>query len=190
MTGDCQKQGAVFLDRDGTLNEEKGFVHLWQDWNWLPGVIEGLRKLQTAGFRLIVASNQSGIARGLYPEDDWRKLCRQINADLSPYGARIDGFYFCPHHPDYTGLCGCRKPKPGLLLAAARDLNLDLSASWLIGDKKSDVDAALAAGCKPVLVKTGHGNREASALPAHIPTAANFADAVNLILNCSRDQIC
>lgn len=176
---------AVFLDRDGTLNEEKNYLHLWRDWNWLPGVIPGLKKLRDAGFKLVIASNQSGIARGLYPESDWQALCQNINADLGSHGVEIDGFYCCPHHPDHTGWCACRKPLPGLLLKAASDLKLDLSSSWLIGDQKTDADAALAAGCKPILVKTGHFPGDAPFIPAAIPVAADFTAAVNYILGAS-----
>lgn len=175
------KRSAIFLDRDGTLNEDKNYVHRWEDWRWLPGVIQGLRKLQQAGYMLVIASNQSGIARGFYPEKDWHELCRKINYDLAHYGIRIDGFYFCPHHPDFTGPCQCRKPLPGLLLQAIADLNLDPASSWLIGDKRSDAEAALAAGCRPVLLQNGLGK----AIPANIPGAPDFMAAVDLILSQS-----
>lgn len=174
---------AVFLDRDGTLNEEKSYVHDWKDWRWLPGVREGLARLQKMDYKLVIASNQSGIARGYYNAGQLRQLHARINEDLIKYGAQITAFYHCPHHPDYTGDCSCRKPKPGMLLKAAGDLKLNLDQCWIIGDKASDAQAGIAAGCRPILLETGYGAREKNLLGPGIPVCENFSEAVDLILS-------
>lgn len=176
----------VFLDRDGTLNVEKGYLHKWDDWEWLPGVVDGLARLARAGFRLVVISNQSGMARGIYGLSEWERLCQNISLDLDRSNAKIDGFYFCPHHPDFGDECACRKPKPGLFFQAARDLGLDLSSSWMIGDKASDIMAGLSAGCQSVLVESGYGACEKARVPAGIPVCQDFSQAVDYILKASR----
>lgn len=175
----------VFLDRDGTLNEEKGYLYKWEDWEWLPGVVAGLAKLSKSGFRLVVISNQAGMARGYYGPAEWHRLCHHINEDLVASKLKIDGFYYCPHHPDIDGECSCRKPGPGLFFQAAWDLGLDLRASWMIGDKASDVLAGRAAGCHSLLVESGYGKSEKALLPPDIHICANFSEAVGHILNLS-----
>lgn len=180
---------AVFLDRDGTLNEERGFLFLWQDWRWLPGVKRGLAALFQAGFRLVVVSNQSGIARGYYDESALTELNRKINEDLARLGISIQAFYHCPHHPDYTGPCGCRKPLPGMLRQAALELNLDLARSWLIGDKASDILAAFAVGVKPVLVETGYGHEQIRLIPDGVAVCENFWQAARYILKYSKNSL-
>lgn len=179
---------AVFLDRDGTLNREKGYLHDWKDWEWLPGVPGALARLNAAGFRLVVVSNQSGMARGYYGEAEWLKLNGKIDSSLAATGARIDGYYFCPHHPAFTGPCDCRKPGPGLILRAAEDLEIDLSASWLVGDKASDIAAGLAAGCRPILVLSGYGMSERCKTPPSVPVCAGLAEAAELIIGGSEQE--
>lgn len=188
MKDESIRRGApcVFLDRDGTLNVEKGYLHKWADWKWLPGVVDGLGRLSEAGFRLVVISNQSGMARGYYGPSQWLRLCRHIGDDLAKAGVRIDGFYYCPHHPDIDGPCPCRKPAPGLLFQAARELGLDLEASWMIGDKASDARAGKAAGCRSLLVESGHGRSEKTLLPPDVPVCANFSEAVRLVLKSAQ----
>lgn len=136
---------AVFLDRDGTLNQDAGYTHRISDWAWLPGALEGLKKLQENGWLLAVVSNQSGIGRGYYTWEDLQKLENWLDSQLASSGIRIAGWYYCPHLP--SDGCDCRKPKPGLLLRAARELGIDLNASWLLGDKTGDIEAGLEAGC-------------------------------------------
>lgn len=177
----AQEQGrpAVFLDRDGVLNEDTGYVGRPEDFRWLPGVPRALAALRRAGLPLVVVTNQSGIARGYYDAAAVNALHAWMNAQLRPLGAHIDAFYFCPHHPDIDGPCACRKPAPGLLLRAAADLAIALDQSWMIGDKMSDAAAGRAAGCRPVLITDSPAEAGKDSLPA----APDLAAAVRLILN-------
>jgi D-glycero-D-manno-heptose 1,7-bisphosphate phosphatase len=145
---------AIILDRDGVLNEDLGYVHRWADWRWLPGAKEALIALKKFGFKLAVATNQSGVARGLYEEKDVLALHDRVNEDLAESGVAIDGFYYCPHHPYFGEIrkCACRKPAPGLLFEAAKDLSLNLARSYFVGDSAADVIAGFAAGATPFLV--------------------------------------
>ncbi|MDR1084550.1 MAG: HAD family hydrolase [Deltaproteobacteria bacterium] len=179
---------AVFLDRDGTLNADIGYLWQWTDWRWLPGIPESLVRLKEAGLKLIVVSNQAGIAKGLYSPADVTELHRQANQDLlTKWNLTLDGLYFCPHHPDYEK-CDCRKPAPGLILRAASEHNIDLKISYLAGDKLSDVQAGLAAGLKPYLVRTGHGLLEEPLCPPEITIARDLNEVADLILaNFSRN---
>lgn len=153
---------AAFIDRDGVLNEERAFVHRIEDFVFLPGAIEGLRALQAAGYLLVVITNQSGIARGLYSEADYQMLTAQMCERLQAAGIRLDAVQYCPHLADaplerYRVDCDCRKPKPGMLKRAIDALDIDPVASFLIGDRLSDIEAGRAAGlglC--ILVRTGH----------------------------------
>lgn len=153
---------AAFVDRDGVINEERHYVHRAADFVLLPGAVEGLRRLQAAGFRLVVVTNQAGIGRGLYTEADYRALTDHMRRLLAGEGISLAGVYHCPHHPThglgaYRVRCDCRKPGPGMLLRAASELGLDLSGSVLVGDKRSDLDAGRAAGVgRCVLVASGH----------------------------------
>ncbi|BCA80099.1 D-glycero-beta-D-manno-heptose 1,7-bisphosphate 7-phosphatase [Desulfuromonas sp. AOP6] len=156
---------AVFLDRDGTINVEKDYLHRLEDFEFIPGAIEAIQRLKEAGFLLVVVTNQSGIARGYFTEDDVNRLHAHMQHELTQHGTGIDAFYLCPHHPDFgtktgEGDCDCRKGKPGMLLQAAKDWNIDLSASIMIGDKRADLEAGRAAGCYTVLVRTGYGEIE------------------------------
>jgi len=142
---------AAFIDRDGVLNVDHGYVFRREDFEWLPGAVEGLARLQTAGYALVVVTNQSGIARGLYSEADLERLHCFVEDDLQRQGVRLTGIYACPHHPQakqatYRLACECRKPRPGLILRAAADHALDLDASCLFGDKPSDIEAGRLAG--------------------------------------------
>lgn len=142
---------AVFLDRDGVINKDRAYVHRWEDFEFVPGAIEGMLRLQDMDYALVVVTNQSGLARGYYTEAQYQQLTEALKQELARQGVKLDGIYHCPHHP--KGIvpalavnCECRKPGPGLLLQAARDLSLSLPNSLLIGDKSSDIDAARAAG--------------------------------------------
>lgn len=142
---------AAFLDRDGVINLDKAYVHLWEDFEFVPGAIEGLRRLQEAGYALVIVTNQSGLARGYYTEAEYQALTTALREHLSNQGVQLAGVYHCPHHLNgsVTELaidCDCRKPAPGMLLEAARELCLSLSDSLMVGDKVSDIEAARAAG--------------------------------------------
>lgn len=173
---------AIFLDRDGTLNIEKGYLHQWADWEWLPGASDALAALKQNGFKLIVVTNQAGVARGYYDETAVAALHCQVNRDLKRRGAAIDAFYYCPHHPDISGACACRKPAPGMLTAAAADLYVDLAGSYMIGDKILDMEAGLAAGCRCILVRTGYGRGLERRIPAGVTVVDDLSAATELIL--------
>jgi len=153
---------AVFLDRDGTIIEEVNYLRRIEDMIVFPFAAEALRKLQAAGFLNIVVSNQSAIARGYLDEADLKTIHEELARRLQREGARIDAFYYCPHHVEatvekYRVVCECRKPRPGLILQAASDLHIDVQASFVVGDRVFDVGAAREAGCRSVLLKTGYG---------------------------------
>lgn len=175
---------AIFLDRDGTLNVEKNYLHKIADWEFTPRAAEAICAFIDAGYRVVVVSNQSGIARGMYDAAAVDTLHKQVNALLEKQGAYIDAYYYCPHHLEFGGQreCDCRKPLPGLLLKAQKNLAIDLSRSWMIGDKASDIEAGLAAGVKPLLVLTGYGAREQAGLDASIPRCADLFAAAQHIL--------
>lgn len=145
---------AAFLDRDGVINVDYGYVCAWEKFTFLPGAAVALQALYRAGYQLVVVSNQSGIGRGFYTEHDLMTLNRAISAHMKDeFDTHITGFYHCPHHPtEALGLlrmvCECRKPAPGMILRAARELDLELSESLLVGDKSSDILAGRAAGVR------------------------------------------
>ncbi len=151
---------AIFLDRDGTIIVDKGFVHKKEDLELLPGAVEAIKLAREAGFMVVVVTNQSGVARGYFTEEEVKNFNAHLNRVLGQRGARIDAFYYCPHHPEapiptYRKACLCRKPQPGLILQAARELDIDLSQSWTIGDSPRDVEAGRRAGCKTILLEKG-----------------------------------
>lgn len=152
----------VFFDRDGVINYEKGYVHKIEDFEFMPDVFDCMRRFQEAGFGIVIITNQAGIGRGYYTEKEFCHLCEWMNAQFASSNVFIDGVYFCPHHPThgigvYNTGCTCRKPKPGMILQAQKELGLNLSESLLIGDKVSDVLAGKNAGVgRNYLVKTGH----------------------------------
>jgi histidinol-phosphate phosphatase family protein len=136
----------VFLDRDGTLVRDPGYVHRLEDYALLPGVREGLARLAVAGFRFAIVTNQSGIGRGYFREADYAAFEARLVDELAGGGIVIERSYFCPHRPDAA--CVCRKPAPGLLFAARDELGADLAASWVVGDSLRDLDLARQAGCR------------------------------------------
>jgi len=150
----------LFLDRDGTLIELEPYLCDPQRVRLIPGAAGALRRAREAGYRLVVASNQSGVARGLYGDEAVRAVEARVRELLETEGVTVDGFYHCPHHPEHTGRCQCRKPAPGMLLLAARELGLDLDRSFMVGDTPADLQAGAAAGCRSLLVRTGYGGRE------------------------------
>ena len=152
---------AVFLDRDGVINVDHGYVHKVEDFRFVPGSDDAMRRLQAAGWRLVVVTNQSGLARGLYSKADYDRFTAHLQGQLAAIGVTVDAVLHCPHLPDatvaaYRLQCDCRKPAPGMLLRAARDLGLDLTASVMVGDRLSDIEAGRAAGVgHNVLVRSG-----------------------------------
>jgi D-glycero-D-manno-heptose 1,7-bisphosphate phosphatase len=178
---------AVFLDRDGTVNLEKEYLHRTEEFEFIPGAPEAIRLLKDAGFLVIVVTNQSGIGRGYYDEADVHRLHRFMDEELKRHGAAVDAYYLCPHHPlhgigEYRRECGCRKPLPGMLLEAADDFSIDLAASFIIGDKMADIEAGRAAGCRPLLVATGYGENESARLPAGVPVYNDVLAAARAII--------
>lgn len=152
---------AVFLDRDGTLNEDPGYINHPSLMKLIPGVGEALASLKAAGFRLIVVSNQSGVGRGIIPVGELPKIHARMDELLSAWGAQIDFYSLCTHRPDEG--CPCRKPSPKLLIDGAKSLGVDLSCSYMVGDKKVDLEAGRAAKVRGVaLVRTGHGKETES----------------------------
>jgi len=138
---------AAFFDRDGTINVDYGHVYKTEQLKFIPGIPELIRQYNREGVLVIVVTNQAGIAKGLYTEKQMEAFHAYLNAQLiSNYGAYIDAYYYCPHHPDFTGPCLCRKPAPGMILKAAREYQIDLGASVMYGDKESDREAARRAG--------------------------------------------
>ncbi len=173
---------AVFLDRDGTLIEEKEYLADPDGVAFVPGAIEALARLQDAGLALVVVTNQSGIARGYYTLDDYHAVARRVEAELAAGGVRLDATYFCPHHPDHTGPCRCRKPATGMYESAADELGLDLAASYYVGDKLTDVEPARALGGTPMLVRTGYGGALEGQAPPEVVVVDDLAAAADWIL--------
>jgi len=178
---------AVFLDRDGTIVREVDYLRSVDQLRLLRGAAEAIRRLNEAGFVVVLATNQSGIARGLLTESDLQAVHDELQRRLAQRGAHLDAIYHCPHHPEasvqaYRKRCRCRKPAPGLLQRAARELDVDLARSFAIGDSARDVEAGARAGCRTILVRTGYGRhteqdflgrcREALAHPAKVVAEA------------------
>ena len=183
---------AVFIDRDGTLTEEVGYVNPPRRLCLLPRSAEAIRRLNRAGLRAVMVTNQSGVARGYFSEEVLQAVNEALVSQLKAEGAYLDGLYVCVHHPTegtppYRVVCDCRKPEPGLLRRAAADLGLDLSRSWVVGDKIIDIIAGRRAGARSILVLTGYGLGEREyrrslwpSEPDHV--AEDLLDAVDWIL--------
>ncbi len=148
---------AVFLDRDGTLVREVEYLSKIEDLEILEGVPGALRRLGEAGYLRLVVTNQSGVARGYFDEAFVTETHRELRRRLRAEGADLEGFYVCPHHPAFSGPCGCRKPEPGMVERAAAEWGVDLARSWVVGDKAADLELARRAGCRGALVRTGYG---------------------------------
>jgi D-glycero-D-manno-heptose 1,7-bisphosphate phosphatase len=156
---------AVFIDRDGTINEEVGYVNHLDRFILLPRAGEAIRLLNHYGLKAVVVTNQSGVARGYFPESLIHRVHRKMEELLGREGARLDGIYYCPHHPDaghppYRQKCRCRKPETGMVEDATRALDLDCSRSYMIGDRGHDLEFARRIGARGVLVLTGYGRGE------------------------------
>jgi D,D-heptose 1,7-bisphosphate phosphatase len=178
---------AVFLDKDGTLIEDVPYNVNPDLMRLTSGAVEGLRSLHAAGYKLIIISNQSGVARGYFPEEALLAVEARSRQMLAEMGVVLTGFYYCPHHPDgyvpgYNINCSCRKPEPGLILDAAKEHGIDLASSWFIGDILNDVEAGRRAGCKTVLIDNGNETEwvlSSLRLPHYIAT--DLADAARII---------
>lgn len=183
------KKKAAFLDRDGVINEraaEGSYITKWEEFRILPDVAESVALLNQAGYCVFVVTNQRCIAKELLTKRDLQALHERMVAALARSGATIDGIYFCPHELDAS--CECRKPRPGMLLEAARDYDIELSSSWMIGDSDIDIEAGRNAGCKTARIVASAGKNKKSdqsgikLIPADVQTTSLF-DAVKQILN-------
>jgi D-glycero-D-manno-heptose 1,7-bisphosphate phosphatase len=169
---------AVFLDRDGVINIEKEYAHKIEDFEFQQGVFEAVKSFCERGYLVIVVTNQSGIARGYYTNDDFLALTEYMVAEFEKRGAKITKVYHCPHAPEDG--CDCRKPNPGMLLAAQKEFDIDMPSSWMIGDKEGDIKAALNAGVgHTVLVRSGHKIDEENSQAAFVVNGV--FDTINLI---------
>jgi len=181
----------VFLDRDGTINEEVNYLSHPEQLRLITGAAEAIKSLNRAGFKVVVVTNQAGVARGYFTEQTVREIHEALEKMLDEQGARVDAIYYCPHHPAagigvYRQDCNCRKPNPGMLEKAAAELNIDLNESFVVGDKISDLEAGLAMGCRNILVQTGYGpestNEFSGAAWGPEYVADNLLEAVRWIL--------
>ncbi len=187
---------AVFLDRDGTVNEEVGYLNDLARLKLLPGAAEAIVKLNRAGLKVVIVTNQSGVARGYFTESFVHETHALLTRMLAERGALLDGIYYCPHHPKagnshLTVECDCRKPATGLLNRAARELDIDLAASFMVGDKWSDVELGHRAGSRSILVRTGFASDDpGNVRPPQVLdpefTARDLAEAADWILRESR----
>lgn len=183
---------AVFLDRDGTLLEEFHYLSKAEDMRWIPGVREALAELYKEGWLLIIATNQSGIARGYFTQKDADAVNERMQSDLRSFGAEFAHIYCCPHHPEYSRLpeernCSCRKPLPGMFLQAQKDFGLDFTKCAAFGDRLRDLTAPAALGCRCFLVESGYGREESAKLDkyacaAKISVCHTFGEGAKLLL--------
>jgi D-glycero-D-manno-heptose 1,7-bisphosphate phosphatase len=186
-------KSAVFFDRDGTINVEVGYLRDLEHLVLMPGAGAAIRRLNEAGLKVVLVTNQSGIARGYFTEDFVRETHELLERKLQTEGARLDGIYYCPHHPQsgntpYTRECDCRKPATGMIDRAARELDIDIRRSFVVGDKWSDVELGQRAGAKSVLVRTGFAPDDpGNVRPVHLAdpdfVAYTIAEAVDWIIN-------
>jgi histidinol-phosphate phosphatase family protein len=173
----------VFLDRDGTLIEDVGYLSRVEDIRWFPSAIDAVRLLHRAGFLVCITTNQGGIALGIYSADLVRRVHHEMSAAVEASGARLDGLFFCPHHPlavhdELRIECDCRKPRPGMIRQAEAQFAIDLQRSFVVGDKALDIGLANSVGAKGILVKTGYGQSEFQRHEGQVPGAAFVAETV------------
>jgi D-glycero-D-manno-heptose 1,7-bisphosphate phosphatase len=181
---------AVFLDRDGTLVEEVGYLDRLERMVLFPWTVDAVRLLHRAGLRVIVTTNQAGVARGYFGEDFVARAHAHLDRLFRQAGAEVTGFYYCPHHPEaevpeYRVACECRKPAPGMLLEAGREHDIDLARSFAVGDRWTDVEAGVRAGVRSILVRSGYGTTQISRPPAGVSAdhqADTLIDATTWIL--------
>ena len=179
------RRRAVFLDRDGTICEEMGYLNHISRFQMYPFAAAAVRRLNQAGVAVVAVTNQSGVARGVFPESLVHRVHEKLTAELAAAGARVDGIYFCPHRSEDA--CGCRKPHPGMLERAARELSLELAGCYIVGDRYADIEMAQAVRGRGILVLTGYGRGEYELHRSEWPAqpygvAENLDVAVDLIL--------
>jgi mannose-1-phosphate guanylyltransferase / phosphomannomutase len=193
----CRAPG-VFLDRDGVINEEVDLLCRGDQLSLIDGSAEAIRRLNEADLRVIVVTNQPVVARGLCTEQDVERIHGKLERMLADRGARVDAFYFCPHHenanlPQYRTVCECRKPNIGMLTKAAERFGLDLGRSYMVGDRTVDIQAGANAGCVTILVKTGYGGTDGKCPVMPMFTCVNLAAAADIILagdcSCAGDGV-
>lgn len=174
---------AVFLDRDGVINKDRlDFVKSWEEFEFLPSAMEALAILAKTPYRIVVISNQSGIGRGLLSEATLQEIHARMIDQIESCGGRIDAVYYCPHSPDAG--CRCRKPAPGLFLAAAQELGIDLTSSWAVGDRQRDVQAANRVGLSSILLdRTLPDVDETPEVQLKFVRAADLVEAIRIVLN-------
>jgi len=180
LDGSQSGRPAVFMDRDGTLSHEVGYVNHLSRFHLFPFAVEAVRLINRSGFLAVLVTNQAGVARGYFPESLVQEIHRMMIASLADGGAHLDGIYVCLHHPDqgdppYRIDCDCRKPRPGLLRRAEKALNIDLARSWVVGDRAGDLELAWNVGARGALVRTGYGLGE---LTYKTPSLARPPDLV------------
>ena len=178
---------AAFLDRDGVINLDRAYVHQWDEFEFVPGAVDAMRRLREAGYALVVVTNQSGLARGMYTEAQFQELTRHMRAALAEAGAEVEAVYHCPHHPkgsvpELAVDCDCRKPEPGMILRAAKELNLSLADSFLVGDKPSDIEAARAAGLGRAYIVQSDNEESSDGLVGADAGYADLAACVDALL--------
>jgi len=183
---------AVFIDRDGTVSREVGYVNHLSRFRLYPYAVDAVRLLNRSGLLAVLVTNQAGVARGYYPESLVQEVHAALRAALEKGGARLDGIYYCPHHPSvgeapYRQQCDCRKPRPGLLHRAATELGIELGRSWVVGDRYVDLELAWSVGARAVMVKSGYGRGELAYHAAAWPrlpdrVAEDLLEAVRQIL--------
>lgn len=178
---------AVFIDRDGVIIEDRNYAHKVQDLTFIPHSLTALRTLSSTDLAIIIVTNQSGIARGIFTEEEYHAFTDYLLVRLKDEGVRIDAVYYCPHHPregvgEYRAICECRKPGIAMLEKAASEFNIDLKGSWLVGDKISDIKAGADAGTRTVLVATGYGGKDTEYSAEPDFRAADLNDAIDIIL--------
>jgi D-glycero-D-manno-heptose 1,7-bisphosphate phosphatase len=177
---------AVFVDRDGTIIQERSYLADPEGVSLVPGAASALAELRAAGLALVTVTNQSGIALGLYGETDYRAVEARLERELAVSGAPVDATEHCPHHPDVTGPCDCRKPATGMHRRAAAGLGIDLARSYYVGDKVTDVLPAVELGGQGILVRTGYGRDQEAAVPEGTWVADDLRSAADLILEAYR----
>ncbi|MFX1503149.1 MAG: D-glycero-beta-D-manno-heptose 1,7-bisphosphate 7-phosphatase [Promethearchaeota archaeon] len=160
---------AIFLDRDGVINKEVSYLSNPDKFEFIDGSIEALKILKQKKFLLIVITNQAGIARGFLTEETLKRIHNKMIDNLMQNGVKLDDIYYCPHHPDFTGPCECRKPNPGMIFNAKSKYNIDLPQSYMVGDTLNDIQTGIVANCKTVLVLTGYGKEEQQKINSIIP---------------------
>lgn len=184
----------VFMDRDGTINVEKNYLYRPEELTFIPGAEAAIKRLNDSGYKVVVVTNQAGVARGYYSEDDVRKLHGFMQEELKKSGAHIDRFFYCPHHPvhgkgKYLCSCNCRKPDIGMFKQAEEIFDIDITNSWMIGDNKGDIEAGIRYGVITILVGTGYGKKIMEEKNVRYDYYKNnLADAVDFILMRNGDR--